>query len=79
MTKNRHAQNLVRNLISRNGSLLNSDESIKEEVVGFYKGFLGTGTHQLPAMLPHVMNKRPNLSLAQQVELIKPFTKKEVL
>lgn len=45
--KNRQAQNHITQIIDVNGEMKQDIESIKEEIMRFYKELLGTNTSQL--------------------------------
>lgn len=76
--KGRRSQNYIKQLTSTTRRLLQRPEEIQEEIIGFYKSLLGSSQNYLPAINPNIMKEGPNLNRAQQLYLIRPFTKDKV-
>ncbi|KAH0664984.1 hypothetical protein KY285_026190 [Solanum tuberosum] len=66
-------------LTKEDGTIIRDPEEITREAVRFYQNLLGQANPLMPATLPAVVRDGPVLSRAQQLELIQPFTKNDVL
>ncbi|XP_019259382.1 PREDICTED: uncharacterized protein LOC109237520 [Nicotiana attenuata] len=77
--KGRKAQNQIKMLTAKNGEMINNTEEIQKEIMGFYKQLLGSASENLPAIHPGVLQHGTRLNRSQQLHLIKPFTKEDVL
>lgn len=62
-----------------NGNWSNSEDEIKEEIIGFYSKLLGTAAPQLPAINPAICALGNVLNRGQHISLIQPVTPDEVL
>lgn len=60
------------------GIILLRQDKVKNEIVSFYKGLLGTAAAHLLAINPSVMRNGPTLDKQHQLKLIEPITKEEV-
>ncbi|XP_019259175.1 PREDICTED: uncharacterized protein LOC109237334 [Nicotiana attenuata] len=76
--KNRIAQNHINRLTTTSGDVVHTDRAIEEEVIGFYKGLLGTCATRLLAITPSVIVDNSILKREQQLSLIAPVTREEV-
>ncbi|XP_059310873.1 uncharacterized protein LOC132062291 [Lycium ferocissimum] len=72
--KSRISQNCIKN--DAHGSVLQDNNDIEQEIIGFYKGLLGSCAAELPSINPDIMNFGPILNRAQQLALIKPMERK---
>ncbi|KAM3359478.1 hypothetical protein P3S68_019188 [Capsicum galapagoense] len=77
--KGRQAKNKIKDLVSLTGNMLSSQDSIQKEVIDFYPTLLGTEAKTLPIFYPKVVRNGNVLNKAQQLKLIKPVTRQEVL
>ncbi|XP_019261680.1 PREDICTED: uncharacterized protein LOC109239556 [Nicotiana attenuata] len=77
--KRRMGQNQITKLIDSKGNTLKYYKEIETEVVNFCKSFLGTTCGSIPAIHPGRIRNGPMLSRKQQLELIAPFTKEDVI
>nr|XP_016500683.1 PREDICTED: uncharacterized protein LOC107819114 [Nicotiana tabacum] len=76
--KNKRAQNHIKSLASATGEIIQSEKGIEEEILGFYKNLLGAANPTLPAIQLDFIRRGSIISRAQQLQLIRPFTRKEV-
>ncbi|XP_019234784.1 PREDICTED: uncharacterized protein LOC109215219 [Nicotiana attenuata] len=77
--KGRKMQNQITKLMDNKGCVLTKPKCIEEEITGFYKQLLGTAAQSIPAIHPGWIKNGPVLSREQQMQLVRPFTKEEVL
>ncbi|KAH0685683.1 hypothetical protein KY290_017200 [Solanum tuberosum] len=77
--KNRKSQNQITMLTKEDGTIIRDPEEITREAVRFYQNLLGQATPLMLATQPAVVRDGHVLSRAQQLELIQPFTKDDVL
>nr|XP_009763385.1 PREDICTED: uncharacterized protein LOC104215309 [Nicotiana sylvestris]XP_016465127.1 PREDICTED: uncharacterized protein LOC107788003 [Nicotiana tabacum] len=77
--KRRATQNQIKFLHDDKGRLINKPEDIEQEIVGFYKGLLGSSTNSIPAINPSIMRKGPGLTRSQQLQLIALFINEDVM
>ncbi|KAK6782101.1 hypothetical protein RDI58_019897 [Solanum bulbocastanum] len=77
--KNRKSQNQITMLTKDDNIVIRDLEEIIREVVRFYQNLLGQSNSLMPAPKPAVLRDGPVLSKTQQLELIQPFTKEDVL
>lgn len=68
----------IKRLKTVDGSIIESDPEIDQEVKNFYKELLGRAAHQIPVVRIDIMLLDPSLNRNQQLELIKPVTGDEV-
>ncbi|KAH0644838.1 hypothetical protein KY284_032722 [Solanum tuberosum] len=66
-------------LTREDGTIIRDPEDITREVVKFYHTLLGQATALMPAAQPTILKDGPVLSRAQQLDLIQPFTKEDVV
>lgn len=78
-TKGRKAQNQIRMFKSVDEEIIKRLEGIQAETVGFYQQILGSAVACLAAIHPRIMKEGLVLSRIQQLQLIKPFTKEELV
>ncbi|XP_019246294.1 PREDICTED: uncharacterized protein LOC109225941 [Nicotiana attenuata] len=76
--KNRQARNHIGRLIDSAGQILQSATEVEEDILRFYKKLLGTTAPQLSVVILEIMQNGYTLNRQQQLQLIKPITKKEV-
>ncbi|XP_019254452.1 PREDICTED: uncharacterized protein LOC109233132 [Nicotiana attenuata] len=76
--KERSQRKQIVELNSIAGNKLTDTTEIKEEIINFYKGLMGTTAQTLPAINKQVMKTGPVLSHAQQIFLCKEVTDKEI-
>lgn len=76
--KKRTSQNQIKLLTAEDGNLIRTTAGIEQEIMGFYKRFLGNSSSSLPAVDPAVMRQGPILTENQQLQLISPFTSDDV-
>ncbi|KAH0658804.1 hypothetical protein KY289_027552 [Solanum tuberosum] len=60
-------------------TIIRDPEKITKEAVRFYQNLLGKANPLMSATQPIVLTDGPILSRAQQLELIQPFTKDDVM
>lgn len=60
------------------GQLLSDPNELKEEIVSFYKGLMGTSNSTLKAVNKITMSKGPKLNHEQQILLCAPVTDQEI-
>ncbi|XP_059301911.1 uncharacterized protein LOC132053828 [Lycium ferocissimum] len=77
--KGRLASNGINNLVNSIGDTIQDQNAIEEEVIGFYKSLLGTNVDQLPTVDTTIMQQGKTLSRWQQMDLIQPVTREEVI
>nr|XP_009769385.1 PREDICTED: uncharacterized protein LOC104220249 [Nicotiana sylvestris] len=77
--KTRKAHNQIIELINSNGDALKDGKSIEAEVVVFYKHLLGTANGSIPAIHPSWIRNGAVLTRRQQLRLITPFIKEDVI
>lgn len=77
--KDKKAQNQITMLTKADGTVIKEPDDIVIEVVGFYQQLLGQSTSPMPAADPAVIRDGPVLSRNQQLSLIQPFNREEVL
>ncbi|XP_019239018.1 PREDICTED: uncharacterized protein LOC109219060 [Nicotiana attenuata] len=77
--KGRKAQNQITKLTNSNGEILTEARRIEEEVTDFYKSLMGTAKENIPAIHPGWMRNGPLLNRNQQLQLIAPYTREEIL
>ncbi|XP_060203010.1 uncharacterized protein LOC132631449 [Lycium barbarum] len=65
-------------LTNAQGVLLQSDDQIQSEIIGFYKGLLGTATDNIRAIHPGIMKDGLVLQHEHQVEIVKGVTRDEI-
>ncbi|XP_075084992.1 uncharacterized protein LOC107789115 [Nicotiana tabacum] len=75
----RKAQNQIWMLKSVNEETIKRPEDIHAEISGFYQKLLRSAADTLPAIHPGIIKKGPMLSRSHQLQLIKPFTKEDVV
>ncbi|XP_075080401.1 uncharacterized protein LOC142165912 [Nicotiana tabacum] len=78
LTKERTQRKQITELISLTNRKLVEPEEIREEIVNFYKGLMGSTTYMLPAVNKHTMRKWPCITQQQREEVtvaIKEFFK----
>lgn len=66
-------------LKSVNEETIKRPEDIHAEISGFYQKLLRSAADTLPAIHPGIIKKGPMLSRSHQLQLIKPFTKEELV
>ncbi|KAH0714216.1 hypothetical protein KY284_007121 [Solanum tuberosum] len=66
-------------LTKEDGTIIRDPEEITKETVRFYQNLLGQANSRMPATQPAVLRDGLVLSRSQQLELIQPFTKEDVL
>ncbi|XP_070045980.1 uncharacterized protein [Nicotiana tomentosiformis] len=76
--KGRKIQNHIRTLVTEGGTILKNAYSIEAEIMGYYKGLLGSSTQALPPINPGVMQEGSVLSRSQQLQLMTLFTRKNI-
>ncbi|KAH0729467.1 hypothetical protein KY289_000655 [Solanum tuberosum] len=77
--KNWNAYNHIKRLRLSNDNWSDSEEEIKDEIVGFYSKLLGTTAPQLPIINPDICAIGNVLNKSQQLSLIQPVTPNKVL
>lgn len=63
--KNRQTQNHISKLINSAGQIIHNVDEVKEKILKFYKGLLGTAAPQLPAVVPDIMHNGYTLNRSQ--------------
>nr|XP_009800378.1 PREDICTED: uncharacterized protein LOC104246284 [Nicotiana sylvestris] len=76
--KNRISHNKIRSFKTNDGEIIQSREAIEEEVVGFYKGLLGSSADTIPAIHLDIMKEENVLDRRQQLKLTEPVTVEEI-
>ncbi|KAH0752317.1 hypothetical protein KY285_005465 [Solanum tuberosum] len=76
--KERSQRKQITQLTSLEGIQLFDQGAIREEVVKFYKGLMGSSTQNLPAINTTVMKRGAVLSQEQRVHLCSPITEIEI-
>ncbi|XP_019237994.1 PREDICTED: uncharacterized protein LOC109218120 [Nicotiana attenuata] len=76
--KNKTSMNNIKALVNQDGKLLQNDQEVKEEVVGFYKKLLGNAAEQMPMINPTIMINGTILTRDKQLKLIEPITTDEI-
>uniref|UniRef100_M1ACM3 RNA-directed DNA polymerase (Reverse transcriptase) n=1 Tax=Solanum tuberosum TaxID=4113 RepID=M1ACM3_SOLTU len=66
-------------LTKEDGTIIRDPEEITKETMRFYQNLLGKANPLMPATQPVVLKDGPVLSRPQQLELIQPFTKDDVM
>lgn len=77
--KNRTAYSEIKKLQLSNGNWSDSEDEIKDEIIGFYTKLLGTTAPQLPAINQDICALGNALNRGQQMSLIQPVTPDAVL
>lgn len=77
--KSRMAQNKIRNLVSSNGDMLQTEDDIKKEITCFYKQLLRSAANHLPVINPEIMKEGQFLNRDMQLMLIEPVTRQEIV
>ncbi|XP_070015363.1 uncharacterized protein [Nicotiana sylvestris] len=72
------AQNHINRLTTTSGDVVHIDRAVEAEIIGFYKGLLGTYATQLPAIIPSILVASPILDNKQKLSLIAPVTREEI-
>lgn len=78
LTKERTQRKQITELISLTNRKLVEPEEIREEIVNFYKGLMGSTTYMLPAVNKHTMRKWPCITQQQRVRLCTEVTEKDI-
>ena len=76
--KERNRINALYKLTSLEGSLLNTEEEIEQEIVNFYKNLLGSAARRLDSVDLDTIRNGSQLSQSQKLELIKPVSRDEI-
>nr|XP_016447535.1 PREDICTED: uncharacterized protein LOC107772550 [Nicotiana tabacum] len=76
--KERQHKNQIVELTSLTGDKLTDPVGIKEEIVSFYKGLMGTTAHRLPTIDKKIMAKGPTLSQQQRILLCRDVSEQEI-
>ncbi|XP_019256470.1 PREDICTED: uncharacterized protein LOC109234883 [Nicotiana attenuata] len=76
--KNRISHNKIRSLKTNDGEIIQSREAIEKEIVGFYKGLLGSAADTIPAIQPVIIKEGNVLDRRQQLKLTEPVTAEEI-
>nr|XP_016450014.1 PREDICTED: uncharacterized protein LOC107774873 [Nicotiana tabacum] len=76
--KSRMTQNNIRTLVDDRGNLIERENDIQEQILGYYKQILGEAATALPAINPQVMKDGQCLTRKMQLKLIKPVSELEV-
>ncbi|XP_070040642.1 uncharacterized protein [Nicotiana tomentosiformis] len=79
IVKEREQRKQIKELTSMFGTKLTDSQSIKEEIVDFYKGLMGSAAKILPAINKHTMRKGPTLSHRQKLDLCIEVTEQEII
>lgn len=77
--KNREAYNQIRSLANANGNILQDEKDTEGEIIRFYKKLLGSAATLLPCVQINTIRKGPTLHKEQQLQLIAPVTREEVI
>lgn len=77
--KGRKVQNKITKLIDSNGDVMTNPKKIEAEVVGFYKQLLRTANQSIPVIHPGWIRNGEVFTRSQQMQLITPFTKEDVI
>lgn len=77
--KSRITQNKIRNLVSSNGDMLQTEDDIKKEITCFYKQLLRSAANHLPVINPEIMKEGQFLNRDMQLMLIEPVTRQEIV
>ncbi|XP_075098821.1 uncharacterized protein LOC142175737 [Nicotiana tabacum] len=76
--KERSQRKQILELHSITGNRITDSESIKREIVEFYKSLMGAAAQSLPAIDKMVLHKGPKLNQQQRIELCKDVTPEEI-
>ncbi|XP_019257767.1 PREDICTED: uncharacterized protein LOC109235981 [Nicotiana attenuata] len=76
--KNRISTNNIKAFVNQDGKLLQNDQEVEEEVVGFYEKLLGNAAEQMQMINPTVMKNGTILTRDQQMKLIEPISTEEI-
>lgn len=64
--------------MTEDGVIVQTEETIEKEILGFYKQLLGSAKNQLPCIDPTEMQEGQTLNGEQQLQLIAHVTKEEI-
>lgn len=70
--------NHIKFLVAQDGKLLQNDQEVQQEIVGFYKKLLGDAAEQMLVINPTIMKNGAILTKEQQLKLIEPITTEEI-
>ncbi|XP_070035392.1 uncharacterized protein [Nicotiana tomentosiformis] len=76
--KERSQRKQILELHSITGNRITDSESIKREIIEFYKSLMGAAAQSLPAIDKMVLHKGPKLNQQQRIELCKDVTPEEI-
>nr|XP_009614125.1 uncharacterized protein LOC104107108 [Nicotiana tomentosiformis] len=78
LIKERTQRKQITELTSLSNKKLSEPKEIKEEIVIFYKGLMGSAAHTLPAVNKITMRKGPTISHQQRIRLCANVTEQEI-
>ncbi|XP_062099916.1 uncharacterized protein LOC133805776 [Humulus lupulus] len=76
--KQRRISNLITSYMNDEGQIIDNYAEVVEHFYNHFKGFLGKSSTATSQVDQDYFQKGPVLTLEQQLDLIKPFTKKDV-
>ncbi|XP_062075457.1 uncharacterized protein LOC133779519 [Humulus lupulus] len=65
-------------LIQRNGTVVDNFSDVFSHFVGHFRDFLGSSSSALGSINNQIVEMGPQLSVTQQMKLLKPFSRKEI-